>query len=284
MTWEYSTPVQIHQRLRSKAPDVQAYETRALRHTRSSHPSTKYAIPVRKAQSRPPKPYTPEEYSAKESAYFGSDQSWEDRNFKMGITKIHFGESFPITDAHIDAIVSMGVFFYQPLRSFQAGDAETGKGGALSDAAILRLATACPNLVHVSLDGARGLTDDSLLALLRKCKNLRYVKLSGHVNAPGSLKDPALDVLRNTPDMGKQLVKMRLTDQHHTSKQLKKAIKGLSAARRRLAIEVGFTQEKWGTGVNTWLGGKEGDGYQAFGGPGGFDQYEGYGGYGRRFY
>ncbi len=41
-----------------------------------------------------------------------------------------------------------------------------------------------------------------------------------------------------------------------------------------MAIEVGSTHEREG-GVSTWLGGKEVDGYQAFGGPGGFDSYGG---------
>ena len=74
------------------------------------------------------------------------------------------------------------------------------------------------------------------------------------------------------------LVKLRLTDQIAWDKKFDTALKKLSSARKKLAIEVGNTHERRGE-VNTWLGGKEKYGYQAFGGPGGFNQYGGFGGF-----
>jgi hypothetical protein len=86
----------------------------------------------------------------------------------------------------------------------------------------------------------------------------------------------AWETMRSTssekPECGKKLVKLRLTDQALNDK----ALKALSAKRKKLAIEDGCTRERGG-GVNTWLGGKLIFGYQAFGGPGGFSQYGGFG-------
>jgi hypothetical protein len=147
----------------------------------------------------------------------------------------------------------------------------------MSDAVVIRFAEACPNLVHINLDGAINLTDESLVAILINCPNLRYVQFSGNDKVHGRLTGPALDALRNRPEMGKHLIKMRLTDQQKFDKQFEAALRRLSAARRSLVIEVGSTCGKDGD-VNTWIGGKEIYGYQAFDGPGGFDSYGGFGG------
>jgi hypothetical protein len=162
------------------------------------------------------------------------------------------------------------------LLDFRAGDAETGKGSGISHAVVTRFAEACPNIVHISLDGATNLTDESLLAILTNCPNLRYVQFSGNDKVHGRLRGPALDALRNRPEIGKHLIKMRLTDQREFDKQFDAAVRSLSAARRSLAIEVGNTSWKDGD-VNTWIGGKKKYGYQAFDGPGGFDSYGGFG-------
>lgn len=147
----------------------------------------------------------------------------------------------------------------------------------MSDVAVICFAKACPNLIHVSLDGATRLTDDSLLAFFTNCPSLRYIQLSGNDKVAGKLKGTALDVLRETPSIGEELVKLRLTDQVEFNKTFDTSVKALSAARKKLPIEIGNTHERHG-GVNTWLGGKEKQGHQAFGGPGGFDSYGGFGG------
>ena len=178
---------------------------------------------------------------------------------------------------HLDAIIARGRSFCHNLLDFRAGDAETGNGASMSDAAVIQFAKACPNLIHVGLDGGIRLTDKSLLALFTNCPNLRYIQFSGNDKIEGKLKGTALDLLREKPELGKKLVKLRLTDQAQWEKTFKTAVKALSTARKRLAIEVGSTHERHGD-VNTWLSGKEIYGYQAFDGPGGFDSYGGFGG------
>ena len=95
----------------------------------------------------------------------------------------------------------------------------------------------------------------------------------------GKLRGSALDALKEQPDMGKKLVKLRLTDQPEFDKPFKLAVNALSAARKTLATEIGNTHDRHGD-VNTWIGGKERYGYQTFDGPRGFDSY---GGFGRPF-
>lgn len=115
-----------------------------------------------------------------------------------------------------------------------------------------------------------------MLAFFINCPKLHYFSITGNDRVSGRLKGPALDELREKSDLVKNLKKMRLTDQNEVfDKKLKGAIKSLSAARKKLAIEVGGTHERDGH-VTTWLGGKEKMGYQAFGGPGGFSQCGGW--------
>lgn len=142
----------------------------------------------------------------------------------------------------------------------------------MSDALIIRLAETYSNIVHISLDGAKSLTDESFIAIVMNCSNLRYVQFSGNDKNTGKLTEAALDTLRSRPEIGKHLVKLRLTDQTRFDKKFDAAVKALSVARKSLAIEVECTSERDGD-VNTWLGGKRKHGYQALGGPGGFDSY-----------
>lgn len=172
--------------------------------------------------------------------------------------------------------MAMPPSFLSGILDFRLGDAETGKGFHISDEAVVRLAKLCPNLVHVKLDGGRQLTDVSLLALFQHCPSLRFVQLSGNDTCTGGLKGSALDALREDTKMAKHLVKLRLTDQDDLKFQ--KVLKALSAKRKKISIEVGCTNERDG-GVSTWLSGKQRYGFQAFGGPGGFDRFGGFGPY-----
>ncbi len=81
---------------------------------------------------------------------------------------------------------------------FRASDAETGRGAFLGNAVVIRFAMACPNLVHVSLDGAAELTDESLSSFFANCQNLRYIQFSGNDRVSGTLKGTALDLPRET--------------------------------------------------------------------------------------
>lgn len=176
------------------------------------------------------------------------------------------------SSTHLDAIISKGPSLCLSLQYFESGNDDTGKGYKLNDAAVIRLASAAPNLVHVSLSGSTGLTDASLLALLNHCPQVRYIAITGNDRVTGKIKGPALNTLRERPELGKTLDTLCLTDQSY---ECNTAVKKLSAARKKLAIEVGCTGEGGG-GVSTWLGGKEKDGYEAIDGPGGLPRYGGY--------
>ena len=162
----------------------------------------------------------------------------------------------------------MGADFCQSLRSFSAGDAETGKGYDLTDAAIDRLAKACPNLVHVSLDGAVQLTDKSLLSLFTNCPNLVFVHLSGNDNSPGKVRGTALRKLKDSPAMALKLVELKLSDQSEIDERLEAAMKALSAARKDLLIQAGNTHEEYGS-IHYWLGGKNKFEFEVYGGASG---------------
>ena len=113
----------------------------------------------------------------------------------------------------------------------------------------------------MSHDGSTGLGEASLVAFFGNCPHLRYLHISGDDKVAGKVKGPALDELREKPGWGKELEKLRLTDQRSYDKSFVKAIKSLSALRgKKVAIEVGDTHER-SVGVSTWLGGKQKWGY-----------------------
>ena len=175
----------------------------------------------------------------------------------------------------MNAIVAAGPEYCHSLRHFECGDTESGNGSGLTDASVIRLAEACPNLIHVSLEASIRLTDSSLLALVTKCPELQYVQISGNDKVAGSLEGPALEAMTEGASLGRKIQKFRLTDQYTFGIDFSKFLQSLSAKRKKLAIEVGVVGES-GMGVSTWLGGKKKMGYQALGGPGGFNQYGGY--------
>ena len=176
---------------------------------------------------------------------------------------------------HIDAIVAAGPATCHSLRHIQCGDTDSGNGAGLTDASIIQLASACPNLIHVSLEASTSLTDSALLALVIECPDLQYVQISGNDKVPGKVKGHALELMGEEASLGMKLQKLRLTDQCSYGPRFENMVKDLSAKRKKLAIEVGELGER-GIGVNTWLGGKENMGYQALGGPGGFSQFGGF--------
>lgn len=55
---------------------------------------------------------------------------------------------------HLDSVIGAGPAFCHSLQDIQSGDGETGKGGSLSDTAVVQLAAACPELMHASLGGS----------------------------------------------------------------------------------------------------------------------------------
>lgn len=121
---------------------------------------------------------------------------------------------------HLDSIIGAGPAFCHSLQDIRSGDSETGKGGSLSDTTVVQLAAACPELMHASLDGSTRLTDASLIAFFTNCPSLRYLAITGNDKVSGSVKGTALDRMRDNPELGKKLEKIRLTDQDEFDKKL----------------------------------------------------------------
>ncbi|KAI4276471.1 MAG: hypothetical protein L6R38_005661 [Xanthoria sp. 2 TBL-2021] len=173
---------------------------------------------------------------------------------------------------HLDAILSLGPALCQSIQHLESRDSDTGRGKKITDQAVTKDAAA---LLHVSLSAATRLSDDSLLAFFTHCPDLRYISIDGNDRVSGSVKGPALDALREQPNLGKKLDTVRLADQPEYNQKFNTAIKKVSAARKKLVIQVGCTGRGW-LGVNTYIAGKMKDGYQALGGPGSFSQYGGF--------
>lgn len=176
----------------------------------------------------------------------------------------------------MDAIVAAGAALCDSLQEFRSGDSETGNGAWLTDTAVVNLAATCPNLIHVGLEASKGLTDTSLIAFFRNCPNIRYIAITGNDKNSGSVQGPALDELRENSDWGKKLERISVTDQCG-DKKLLDSIESLSTSRKTLSILSGGTHDRDGSGVDTYIGGKRIDGFQAFGSTS-FSQYGGPGG------
>ena len=167
-------------------------------------------------------------------SYFGKVDDWDAGCLALGKKKVLFGHDFRIREyeillcarlvqvmhkynnrnsIHVDAIVAAGPTYCQSLRHFECGDTDSGSGSFLSDDSIIRLAEACPNLIHVSLEASTHLTDSSLLALATQCPELQYVQISSNDKVAGSVKSPALEAIGEDASLGTKLQKLRLTDQ-----------------------------------------------------------------------
>ncbi|KAI4263202.1 MAG: hypothetical protein L6R42_001642 [Xanthoria sp. 1 TBL-2021] len=172
---------------------------------------------------------------------------------------------------HLDAILSLGPALCQSIQHLESGDSDTGRGNKITDQAVTKLAAALPNLLRVSLSGATRLSDKSLLVFFTHCPDLRHISIGGNDRVSGSVKGPALNALREQPNLSKKPDTLRLANQPEYNQKFNTAIKKVSAARKKLAIQVGCTG-RGGLGVNTYIAGKMKDGHQALGGPGGFSR------------
>ena len=109
--------------------------------------------------------------------------------------------------------MAAGPAYCRSLRHSQCGDTDSGNGAVLTDASITRLAAACPNPVHVSIEASTDLTDSSLLAVVTECPDLRYVQISGNDKVRGMVEGPALGEIGEDASLGEKLQKLRLRDQ-----------------------------------------------------------------------
>ncbi|KAL8828546.1 MAG: hypothetical protein Q9170_006557 [Blastenia crenularia] len=190
------------------------------------------------------KPYKAPEIPISKSVFFDTVKDWENWSFVPGHQKHTFCEDFDTADAHLDAIIAKGPSVCHPLQHLESGDEDTGKGSRISDEAVSRLAEAAPNLIYVSLPGAKGLTDASLGAFFTHCPHIRYTSINGNDKISGEIKGTALDMLRERLELGKALDTLRLIDQSPYNQNFDKAVKKLSMARKNLAIQIGCTMNE----------------------------------------
>lgn len=135
----------------------------------------------------------------------------------------------------------------------------------MTDAGIMRLAAACPNLQDINLPGANGrwLTDAALIFLIEHCPKLIWINFMS-TRSDGSV----FDALRQRADLAPKLQVLYLANMAGVDARGRKAMhsmRELSRARPRLEIVLveqtrKKTRRKWET-VTTYhiyMNGKEG--------------------------
>lgn len=150
--------------------------------------------------------------------------------------------------------MAAGPDFCHKLQEFSCGDGDEGFGSKLSDAAVIRLAAACPNLRQIYITSALALTDAALLAFLTHCPNMHTLSITGNRKRLGQIKPSALMELRKKKTLAKHLRKLDLVDQPQTGRTLE----SVSKARQELIITAGsssYSIYEFPT-ITTWKGGK----------------------------
>ena len=156
---------------------------------------------------------------------------------------------------HLDLVVDAGADFCNKLEEISCGDKSTGFGSQLSDAAVSRLAAACPNLRKVYLTSAVQLTDWALGSLLWYCPNIHTLSITGNDKVKGKIEGICLLNLKKSKEQAQHLRKLELVDQQRLDKRVLKCV---STARKQLIISEGDTSDRWydlGC-IDTWTGGK----------------------------
>ncbi|KAI1617342.1 hypothetical protein EDD36DRAFT_161404 [Exophiala viscosa] len=116
-----------------------------------------------------------------------SEDEWHPSKLDPKRTSLRFtkgAQPFDIRDHHLDLVVAGGSGFCHKIEDFSYGDDSMGFGSYLSDAAVMRLAAACPNLRKVYLTPAVNLTDDALLAFLTHCPKIHTLSITGNDKGP----------------------------------------------------------------------------------------------------
>ncbi|CAG8955401.1 hypothetical protein HYFRA_00010265, partial [Hymenoscyphus fraxineus] len=235
----------------------------------------KSAPPVNKIKYRP---YNFPNFAPPASLFFKSTASWDTEKLIGKPLGTNFGDDFDIGDSRLDAIVSAGPEFCSSLINFKCGNSDNGKGGSISDDAVIRLSSACPNLRHVFLEAATQLTDATMMALTTNCKEIIYIGIPGHDRGSGKITEEALKSLQKDKKRGTRLKYLNLIEQRDRSK-FAKACKALTRTRSILAIDEGRTEGDGiaasfvasmtgGEDTSTWFGRKmvsESTGYGEYG-------------------
>lgn len=98
------------------------------------------------------------------------------------ISAVTFGAGFHVRDEHLrrlaDALGSQ-------LRSLRLGDTDTGDGVFVTDEAVKHVASKCPGLEELALEGCVGVSDAGFTAVLSSLSGLRELHLTGHDRSSG---------------------------------------------------------------------------------------------------
>lgn len=194
----------------------------------------------------------------KEANFEDDRRDWDGRYYKIiGTTtkKINFDCGCVITDKILNQIAALDAKICKSITwiTFKYTDVgydahNTAKD--VTDAGIIRLAQACPNLTNFLLPGVGGgVTDAALIALFKHCPKLSQVDISGTTNCGNpALTGPAFDALRNNPELCPKLKKLYITDFIIYDKAAMKLLREASKARLDLVIYlVSKMEEKnWG--------------------------------------
>ncbi|KAF8076002.1 hypothetical protein FPV67DRAFT_1470004 [Lyophyllum atratum] len=164
-----------------------------------------------------------------DGGYHNNDiTNWDESKLETpGIEKIHFGANFPVKDEHL-ACISSRPALATSLKFLSLGDSDTGNGYHVSDAAVIALASACPNLRVLMLDAVTSVSDAALLACVQACHYLERLRITGNDKVKGKVKGASLEQLKASPDLAPNLKELVLYDQDQYSKKFEKAIKALT--------------------------------------------------------
>ncbi len=83
---------------------------------------------------------------------------------------------------------------------------------------------------------------------------LQYLSITGNDRVAGKLKGPALNELREKKQLGKKLVKLRITDQSQYDKKLDKAIKDYQPRGRNWPLKWEARMREMAVLIRGWEG------------------------------
>ncbi|KAH7303857.1 hypothetical protein B0I35DRAFT_446123 [Stachybotrys elegans] len=184
-------------------------------------------------------------------ANFVWNRSWR-KYIGTSTKEIIFGTEFVLEDHHIDQLLSLGPLVCRGLASFQfiyvtVACVADNNAVSLTDNALVRLASACPNLVNVQIPGTAGLGDASLHAFLARCPKLKVLEISDCTwGASSKLTPLAFEKFRENRHWAPRLKSLRVSKS--TNKCVLRAVKALSRRRPALSIRLVEMSEviKWG--------------------------------------
>ncbi|KAK0652750.1 hypothetical protein B0T16DRAFT_455093 [Cercophora newfieldiana] len=158
-----------------------------------------------------------------------------------------------LTDPHLATLLQLPSRVCAALKSFEftyqdvSRDA-TNDAKTVTDAALVRLARACPNLTTFMLQGTSGLGDESFLAFYEHCPNLTFLELTAASGDHNRFSSRAFEALSGNPGWMPRLKKLLLTINMCAKGPFMNAMKAMSKERPALLITSVTVDErkKWG--------------------------------------